>query len=368
MKGLSIFEGISSCDVGDLKKVNYMLLPITLVDQHRYNEIVRWLSNQSYMKRGIKRTNSGGISIANGGQLNVWDSTPRMTEKNNCMGAEIVVLMCHYFDDLNDFISIGARIQLGRYKGDETEKHISGRFAYLDFRRYLENRNINIEDRMVSPEEGKEIKKKIPKPYICMYYGARENCTYEHAYHYDRNSAYGAGMMEYCPEWSELIQHLYDNRKKNPKYKDILNMTIGFFQSSYLQYRLSNVSEHCIRRNNEELEDKAIDLIRMGCKIIAFNTDGIWFTNPNNIELESSSKIGEWKLDHRDCKIRFKSAGAYEYIENGQYYPVVRGIVKMDREKPRTQWQWGDIYSEGAKRVVYNYLDDGTLEEVVVDL
>lgn len=368
MNPIKILDGLKSCDISELQKVNYMLLPITLVDQKRYNDIVNWLSQQDFMSRGIKRTASGGISIAHGGQNNVWESTPRLTENGNCMGAEIVILLCHYFDDLNDFAYFGGRIQLGRYKGDECEKHISGRYAFLDFKRLLSERGINIEDKMVTPQEGREIKKKIPKPYICLFYGAKENKTYDHVYHYDRNSAYGAGMKEYCPEWGDLIQHLYDNRKRNSKYKDILNMAIGFFQSSYLQYRLSNVSEHCIRRNNEELENKAIELIGLGCKIIAFNTDGIWFVKPDNLELESSSELGGWKLDHRDCQIRFKSPGAYEFIEDGIYTPVVRGITKMDGEKPRTEWQWGDIYCEGAKRVAYNFCEDGTLEEINVDL
>ena len=38
---------------------------------------------------------------------------------------------------------------------------------------------------------------------------------------------------------------------------------------------------------------------------------------------------------------------AYEYIEEGQYYAVVRGRTELDKKKSRERWSWGDIYHTG---------------------
>ena len=64
--------------------------------------------------------------------------------------------------------------------------------------------------------------------------------------------------------------------------------------------------------------------------------------------------MGEWHNDHINCQFRMKSDGAYEFIEDGVYYPVVRGVsndVKGD-------WQWGDIYKDKSKAQLFTFTEE----------
>ncbi len=354
-----------SCKMSELAKVNYLKLPVKKIELEDYNSLVNWCKQQKKLTRGIKRTASGGISIYPVSPLNVWESSPRYSNNKNCLGAELVILIF----DTDDMTYFGGRFQLGIFKGAEEHEHkVYGRQAYCKFKELLANKGIDIEKQFLeSKEKGLEYKAKIEKPLIQLAIGAHANEIYEHCYHLDRNSSYGAGMYEFVPEWRELVQYLYDNRKFKKENKDILNMSLGFFQSKFIDYRLAHISEYTIRRNNEEVCNKAIELIRKGCKILLYNTDGFWFKKPEQMEIESSYKLGEFKLDHKDCTLRIKSEGVYEYIEDGKYYPVVRGTTKLDRELPREEWKWGDIYREGAKMLVFSYQEDGTIKEKTMD-
>ena len=352
-------KSFDTCSMGDIYQVNYMKLPITAVDIETYNEIVDLCKECSEIKRGIHRTPSGGIELSANRQINVWDSKCRSTKKGTCTGAEIVILMIGFVDGV--LVHWGGRIQIGKY-AEESTNGLSGHNAYAKFRSMLKRRGIDIENSFISAEEGKEEKSHIEKPLIDLAFGTKENTVYEHAYHYDLNSSYAAGMKEKVPEWGELIDYLFNNRKTNSEYKDVLNMTIGYFQSEYIKCRLAHISRYAIQRNNEKVVEKSLEVIRKGCDILCYNTDGFWFTNPKGVELESSYQLGEWKIDHKDCTIRFKSKGVYEFIENGKYTPVARGSTALDRTKPRSTWEWGDIFNEDAKIIIYEFVDGKIVE------
>lgn len=61
--------------------------------------------------------------------------------------------------------------------------------------------------------------------------------------------------------------------------------------------------------------------------------------------------MGDWHNDRINCQFRMKSDGAYEFIENGIYYPVIRGIAN----DVKNDWQWGDIYTEKAKLQLFTF-------------
>ena len=68
-----------------------------------------------------------------------------------------------------------------------------------------------------------------------------------------------------------------------------------------------------------------------GFLVIGYNTDGIFYSHPDGLDYHDENEgddMGQWSTDHHFEKIRFKSAGAYEYVENGEYHAVVRGIPK----------------------------------------
>ena len=55
-------------------------------------------------------------------------------------------------------------------------------------------------------------------------------------------------------------------------------------------------------------------------------------------------ELGNWETDHKNCFFIMASVGAYQYIEDGVCYTVVRGKCNLDSVEPdRTKWQFGDV-------------------------
>lgn len=354
-----MLDGYKSCHVKDVLNLNYLKIPVNRIDVDKYNELVEWCRNQPDLTEGIERTRSGGISLKRD-FMNKWSSTPRITRNGNCIGAELLIIMCRDAANGEDLDFFCGRFQIGTFQGTkESEKHICGRQAYFEFKKILEKNNIDLNKYMLpTREQGIKIKKTIQNPMIDIAVGAFPDVIYENAWHIDINSSYPSGIGDIIPEMAPIIEKLYRERHTKSINKDILNMSIGFFQSSMIDYKLSYISEHCIRKNNERLSDKAIELIKKGCKILLYNTDGFWFIPAPGLKLESSTELGEFKIDHKNCKLRIKSKGVYEYIENGVYFPVVRGQCELDHIKSRSEWKWGDIYAAGAKVIIFEFIKE----------
>lgn len=183
-------------------------------------------------------------------------------------------------------------------------------------------------------------------------------------HHIDRHSAWPASLCEAHPEFYEYFHGLYEKKEafEGPSeenvYKWYLNYAIGAMQSlKFRGYRYPRLARDAINGNNRWMEMMTKRLERNKFTVIAYNTDGIFyadFRNPNRLyhdELEGDD-MGQWCHDHHFEKIRFKSAGAYEYIENGKYHAVVRGIPKEISET----FVWGDIYIHHPKK--YAWTDD----------
>lgn len=318
---------------------NYMMLPVNKVSTiEEFNEIYFYwkrMEKKGLVRWGIKRTQSGGISLK-GFKPNVYEVTT-----NANLGCELVVIAID-----EEFQPANYRVQ---YTSARSEWHLCGTRAYDYFVQELKRDGIDIKDYF--RDDGIEFKKKIEKPIIDVANIAFLDLTFENVHHLDIRASYPAGMAEFIPEWRPAIERLYYSRNSRPINKDILNMACGYFQSpkGRVKNRLAHVSEYAIRRNNQKVRDMANWLRANGRTVIMFNTDGIWFAGePTGL---NSTKLGEWREDHKNCKFRAKSKGAYEYIEDGVYTPVVRGLTKLDRVKNRADWQWGDIYSDNAEPV-----------------
>ena len=91
--------------------------------------------------------------------------------------------------------------------------------------------------------------------------------------------------------------------------------------------------------------------------VISYNTDGVWYDGEIYHGEGEGPNLGQWSNDHVNCMFRAKSAGAYEFIEDGKYYPVVRGQTTLDAIKPRSSWEWGDIYKSTSLQYYYNPKD-----------
>ena len=204
---------------------------------------------------------------------------------------------------------------------------------------------------------GEKIKETIEKPMI----DVDEDIigfTIHGANHLDFHSAYPGALAECYPEMRPTIERIFKQRKDNPELKIALDAGIGYFQSEYCKimdcgpYSLARLAQKALNRNKEKMIELTERMKKLGYQILAHNTDGIWYTGGIYHGRGEGPNVGEWENDHINTTIRFKSRGAYEYIENGVYHPVVRGRTRLDDKKPRETWEWGDIFNYGF---IYKY-------------
>ena len=326
-------------------KINCYDLGGTVEGAERFNEVYRLLVKECpYELRRIKRTPSGGIHIMANIQLR-YD----ICSKGN--GVELIYL--------------GKEGSL-RFLFNLRKEGISGSQAFYQFKKICKAHDIDIEEFGI--ENGEEVKEQIEKPMI-KFFGVKDR-IYLGVHHLDINSSYMAGIAKYQPEMAEVIQEIYSKRKSdNTMYKDILTHTYGFCQSEWCKindhkYALAHWSRAAVEFNNRMIEDLTKKIQAAGGYIVAFNTDGIWYKGEVYHDENEGKELGQWKNDHVDCKIRFKSKGAYEFIEDGIYHPVIRGRTKYDRIKPREEWEWGDIYKENTKIIKFTFSEE---EGIIID-
>ena len=237
-------------------------------------------------------------------------------------------------------------------KVGEDNETVSGRTAFKGFKKCCkEHGNIDLDDYIIY--NGSEVKATIQKPFIDLR-DAQEDVIYNHAHHVDFHSSYPAGLVNTHPEFKEAITYLYKTRKTNPKNKLILDASIGYMQSEKCHGALwAHLAKDAIADNNNRILNLSKGIRQNGGIILAYNTDGIWFVGPQYHDENEGTELGQWSYDHVDCRIRFKSKGCYEFIENGKYTPVVRGSTNLDKEKDRSEWQWGDIYKAAVLKFYF---------------
>lgn len=269
-----------------------------------------------------------------------------------------------------------------RFRINDTDfgREISGRDSFQRFRAELKKDGVDIENFAIG--NGKELKSTIDfgSPVIQFNESIKDKVI-DNVHHVDMASAYMYFAGIYHPEWEKTIRRIYDLRKSDSIYKHILTHACGFFQSQYciLQghgYALADVASFAIRSTAIAVKKMAKELTNYGFKILAFNTDGVWFHGDLKLlpqemfeKFTQKKELGKFSIDHKNCTIRFKSVGSYEYIENGKYTPVVRGLTRYDRAGlARDNWEWGYIYMpEGEQVEVYKFEKDcGLRREYVV--
>lgn len=262
----------------------------------------------------------------------------------------------------------------GRFDKETTK--VSGRMALNKFRKEAGNLAASFE--LTNNADVAEVKKQIEKPKICLApvvkllgdhtFEAGEDWT---IFHLDIHSAYPAGIAATTPQLKDYFMKLYERKEAgDPDAKLIMNAGIGAMQSLKLSgRRYPELSRRAIEWTNKELERMTSILHLLNCSILAYNTDGIWVASRDGLPQlpDIGPALGQWDIDHVVEKIRFKSAGAYEYIENGQYKAVIRGRTRLDNIKTREDWQWGDIFHHDAVLIKYCYNPTSGLIEEVTD-
>lgn len=314
-------------------KINYLLIPVTVFNinkegAEKFNKIYQWLKEQKLHK--IERTSSGGIKSGPHRKRPAWD----VKKSKTCI--EITVLM-----------DGGAwRLQFR----SELKQGMSGRKAFTLFKRMLLKKGIDLEKYAI--QNGREVKNEIECPLIKAKRKLFYDRVFENVNHIDFHSSYAGGLANTHPEFRGVLEELYAKREEKKEYKNILNFSIGFMQSiSGCNARWAHLSRDAIKDNNDRIRNLTKILEKKGRMVLSFNTDGIWYKGAVYHGEGEGSGLGQWHNDHVNCKFRMKSSGSYEFIENGKYFPVVRGISNISKKK----WKWGDIYEKKADLVLYSF-------------
>lgn len=349
----NIREYLKTLDHAELtSKVNYLLIPVTVLNStpenaELFNEILTWLKSQDLGT--ITRTPSGGVSTA----LRNLSESYDMRHTSSCVELTIILLEGIW---RIQFRGVPAAKEPG-------QKTMYGRRAFEYFRETCSTFGICLENYAVS--NGREIKKEIPRYMVCYdqpeqsVHFIGENHTLEHCYHVDFHSSFPAGLVYTHPEFAHVINHFYEGRKVNPIYKEVLNFTIGYMQNAG-DPKFAQLSKDAIVNNNRRVYLLAKRVKKAGYRVLIYNTDGFWY---QDLEGDKGAyhghgegkKLGQWHNDHEDVKMRIKSVGAYEFIENGKYNPVIRGRTNLDSVKDRSEWMWGDIFHTDADVLKFKF-------------
>lgn len=341
------------------EKLDKIRIPITVLkfndeDMKKFNEFITFLMNDEVYEKGIRFCRSGSLptnSIDSFFNRHKFD----IVRTTSCIEIYVIGFWCFRIQ----FRSVGA--------ADDETNVVYGRQAYRMFIDQCRHNRIDLEKEFAIKNIGYAfaIKKTIPIPpvWVDKKYIDQE---LDNVHHIDLNSSYMSGIYRDFPILRPVIQYFYDGRKEHPEFKSVLNATTGFFQSRGCNYKYSQLAKSAITFNNDYLNYLTKQLEKTGRKVIAKNTDGIWYQGEIYHDQFEGHNLKQYKNDHINCKIRFKSAGVYEYLENGKYHPVVRGKTPLDDIKPRTEWNWGDIYSEDTKVIKYKY--DETTNEITREL
>lgn len=324
-------------------KPNYKLIPVTMFTVEnidKFNEIYQYIIDQEW--KILERTPSGGIK-------KVKIRIPSFDAKATATSIELTIL------HKDGFFRI--QMRFSNFMEDNDNNAIYGTKAFKMFKDLCKKYNIDLNKYKIS--NGAEVKKEIEKPLIKFERPIYRDMIIEGAHHIDFHNSYPAGLVNTHPEFAPIVETFYKGRKEHPEYKAVLNLTVGYMQSLVCcKAQWAHLSRDAINDNNKRIRELAATLRENGRIIIAYNTDGIWYTGDVYHGKGEGHELGQWENDHINCKIRFKSAGSYEYIEDGVYHPVVRGRTKLDLKGiTRDQWKWGDIYNDEADPLIYRFVE-----------
>lgn len=266
--------------------------------------------------------------------------------------------------DLKSNSSIELQIVLGDkmwrivfLPGRREDDVLGGTMALKQFRKYVKGTEFERLYGVTSDDEVMKIKEHIPSPIIDITQVVQDELplrvAYEHADHFDINSAYAAEVVKTFPEIAPFFYELYAHRHENPENKEVLCKVIGASQSLKIPgMRFPKLAQVAIKGLNATLSMLTLKLEKAGYEILAWNTDGVWARRPTPDfiyhDADEGVKLGQWKRDHSDVTIRFKSKGCYEWIEDGEYHTAARGIKK------ELLTYWGSIFDHNEKVYLFD--------------
>lgn len=333
-----------------MNKLSFPITRFTWEEYQQFNEVYLWAKENCIEGR---LTKSGGIA---GGPYNRGHNFYGIIYKEY---KSIELILCHGKYGCFRFIVSNKRnkanTEMTGSKALRTVYKLAKDFGVSD---------VFVNHRALTKEQGLEIKKEIESPRIEVLSESFKGREFDHAYHIDLNSSYFSRICE-AVKWARLKplgKYLYDHRKENDGlYKAVMTNAIGCMQSEFCEdvtgekwrapYQLAEFAKQAVNGTNRLIKALVDHLNKCGFEPLLINTDGIWYVDrsPQNRKyvnpyFPESMEFGRWKHDHKDVKLYIKSAGAYQYIEDGQVKTVLRGTCKLDFIKPdRDTWGWKEI-------------------------
>lgn len=320
---------------------NYLLIPVTVIPasdegMREFNEIYAYHRSLEFYNT-IVRTKSGGISLDRKlFRPPCWDI------RRFKSGVELTSLLD------SGMRRFQFRDSLKIAENGVTELMPGGKAIRLFAQKLKQLSGIDLNDYAIP--NGLEVRETVPKylikvnnKFIKETVCIEDALTYHPVHHIDFHSSFPAGLANTHPEFRPTIEYLYKHRKTHPEYKGCLNSTIGAMWSPTLKEAcFAHLSRDAITDNNRRVEALAQNLTESGRFPLLWNVDGIWYLGDEYHGPGEGAELGEWENDHVNCRFRAKTRGAYEYIENSVYTPVIRGVPNDIKKN----WSWGDIFSK----------------------
>lgn len=325
-------------------KCNFIKIPVnylepTIDGMNEMNALIEWAESKGIQK--LKRTPKGGIKSGLAGLG--WQLTA------NKHGVELLYNCAFQL-----------RVQFRHLKCDIKGhgRGLTGSQSFRAFNDVCKEFGIDLMDYWSM--DNAKLKKDIESPIRWLNDKYRDK-ELTGVYHIDGNNMWFGQMIKQFPELSAPVLKLYREKvettdlDRKQDIKDIFTHALGYCQSESCKLKagLSQLAKAGVNGCNAEIKRL---LKYYGDRVIAINTDGIWLKGkPNPMHLGKG--IGEFKLDHANCRFRAISANKYEFMDNGEYHAVVSGLTGLDKIKSRDQWEWGDIYSTKCKVYGFKWSD-----------
>lgn len=174
--------------------------------------------------------------------------------------------------------------------------------------------------------------------------------------HLDLNESYRGCLEAVHPEFKELFAEVDKEYPDHQENKDIINMSIGMFQSKYMGYMYSGLAKTAIDGTRQRILDISKDMSKQGYLILGYNTDGIWYRNstaslPQVYHGEGEgTKPWQFKTDYIDCLWVPLSKGGNWCVIDGLhrghrgFWKALRGNFAYAQVKEYEQWDcWEDV-------------------------
>lgn len=208
-------------------------------------------------------------------------------------------------------------------------------------------------------KDGIAVKKTIAHPLIACLYPILplEFGSINQVCHLDLNESYRSRIAEAIPDFKVLFDEVDKEFPDHKENKDIINMSIGMFQSErYMGANYANISKIAIDGTRKKIEEISDDLRKAGYLILGYNTDGIWYRSASSETpmvyhgKGEGNKPGGWKNDFIDCNFVPLSAGGNWCVLKGKHYgkegfwKALRGNYSYAEVKKYEDWEcWEDI-------------------------